>query len=37
MTMERYELHGAKAYQFDTCEAIHDHHLCPRCHCTQGW
>jgi hypothetical protein len=37
MTMERYELHGAKAYQLDICEAIHDHHLCPGVTLPQGW
>jgi hypothetical protein len=26
---ERYELHGAKAYQLDICEAINDQYLCP--------
>lgn len=29
MTMERYELHGIKAYQLDICEAIRDHQSCP--------
>jgi hypothetical protein len=26
---ERYELHGAKVYQLNICEAIGDRHLCP--------
>jgi hypothetical protein len=29
MTMERYEVHGVKIYQFDICEAIGDHDVCP--------
>lgn len=29
MAMERYEVHGVKIYQFNICEAIGDHHLCP--------
>jgi hypothetical protein len=30
--MERYELHGVKAYQLDICEAIGDRRLCPGIH-----
>jgi hypothetical protein len=29
MAMEQYEARGARVYQFNICEAIDDHHLCP--------